>query len=114
MLLQLRDSEGLSYLFVRLLASRVDVLPHCALEDEGSLRDDGDVAAQSVQAHPQGVGSPEFVLRPLSRLADPEERLDDGGLARTCAADDAHLLACLDAEIDVLEHQRQLFSVSHG
>ena len=45
---------------------------------------------------------------------DSEEGLDDGGFACACPSNDAHLLPLLDAEGDLLQHQRQLGPISEG
>ena len=100
--------------FVGLALERVEVLLDGALEQERSLRDDRDVLSQRVQSHLQSVTASDFVDRAYLWLAYPEQSLNDGALACPSPADDADLLAALDGETDVLEHQRQLRSVPHG
>ena len=113
MLFQLRDAQGLPDFGVALLAEGVEVSPHRALEDKGSLRDDRDALPQGSQAQLQCVAAAQFVVGTCHRLRHPEEHLENGGLARASPAHDCSSLAILDIEADVLEDYREVLSIPH-
>ena len=81
MLIQLGNMKRLPEFGVALLEEGVQIFAYGALEDKGSLGDDGDAPAQSAQSHLQRVIASQIVLGTDHRFCHPEEHLDDGGLA---------------------------------
>ena len=110
---QVRLLQSLPDFFICSQVERVDVLSDRPSEDERCLRNDWHVLSQRVQSHLVGFVLTKQVLRSWFRLTDSEHWLDDWWLASTCSTDNTDFLAWQNLEWNVLQYQRQSFSVPH-
>ena len=104
-LFELHLLERVPQLLVLELVERVEIRSHCADEERGLLRNDGELASQLVQTELADVDvvDEHASLLAAADLGHSEDGLDDGGLACACAADDADFLARFDVEGEVVE-----------
>ena len=80
-----------------------DVGADGVVEEEGELRDDGDLRAQRAQ---RVVADVDAVDRdpPLGHVVEARDQIGEGALAAAAHADERDDLAGLDREVDVLQH----------
>lgn len=110
---QVRLLQSLPDLFICSQIERIDVLSDRSSEDERCLRNDWHVLSQRVQSHLVSFVLTKQVFRPWLWLTDSEYWLDDWWLASTCSSDNTDFLAWQDLEWNILQYQRQSFSVPH-
>ena len=98
------------HLLVRVVAEGVEVHPEGAGEEDGVLRDDGELAAEVVQPELRD-GPPVYLDAALRGLHQPEQGHGERGLAGPGPAHDADLLAPGHRGRYLLDHQVQTLPV---
>ena len=81
-----------------------DVLADRELVAHEVLEDDADAAVQRRRSHSRR-SRPSSVMRPVGRLVQPRQQLDQRGLARAVLADERELAAGRDVQVDVVERR---------
>lgn len=90
-----------------------DVVADGTVEEDGVLGHEAYAATELGAGHLPDVDAAEFHST-IAWLVESHEHLDEGGLARTHATDDAYLFARFDVQIDVLQSEPLRFRVGEG
>jgi hypothetical protein len=113
-LVGLRGLRGLHDLSaVRIEASVGDVVGHGPVEQEGVLTHVPHGVPEAVEGHVAHVPAVD-PDRAVGHVVEPDEELEDGGLARARGADESDGLARLRGEVHVLQHRFVLVGEVHA